>query len=306
MKKKFCSLISVIAISLSLCGCSMAIDESNSETDTTVPIITETLPPQPYPVIIDNIKIESQPQKIASLSPAITEMLVEMGYIDEICAVGSYCDYPTEIEKLENIGSAAKPNIEKIIETESDLVITNAPIAAKDILKLENNGKKVVFLSVPKSLDDLKNLYIQLGIIVNGSVDGNLYGEEAFNIINKAIKSLNYDKTSDYMYITTDFMIAGKNTFENDILSYFGKNMISTDGYLSYENVDLTLNPKLIFCSNEYSLEELQNNEIISQFDAIKNGNVIFVDNMLFERPSARIIQLIESIESALKTTNSE
>lgn len=296
MKEKFIRIIALLSAAVMLSGCDIVNTESVPNTQTEPLILTEAPEPQPYPVIIGGIEIEKQPSKIVSLSPAITEMLAEMGYNGRLCAIGSYCDYPIGIEQLENAGSIANPDIDKVIALGADMLITTAPIASKDTVILESKGITPLILTPPHTLTELEALYKSLGTILDGEIVGAEYGEKAFKKIKDAAEKAGPYNVGKFIYITIEEKLSAKDTFENDVLSLFGENLMTADGYLSAENADFTTQPDIVFCSDEFTLEQLQANSVYGALDVVKNGNVIFVENKLFERPSGRIAQLIAGI----------
>jgi len=81
----------------------------------------------PYPLtIVDTVgrevTIEAQPQRIASLSPAATEVLFAIGAGDQVIAVDKFSNYPEEATTRQQL-DAFEPNLEAIAGVESDLVL---------------------------------------------------------------------------------------------------------------------------------------------------------------------------------------
>jgi iron complex transport system substrate-binding protein len=62
------------------------------------------------------------PQRIVSISPAITEILYGIGAFDRVVAVSDYCVYPPEAKTLPKVGGWATPSVEKIAQFRPDLV----------------------------------------------------------------------------------------------------------------------------------------------------------------------------------------
>jgi iron complex transport system substrate-binding protein len=81
----------------------------------------------PYPLaIIDTVgrevTIEVQPQRIASLSPAATEILFAIGAGDQVIVVDMFSDYPQEVTSRQQL-DAYEPNLEAIAAVQPDLVL---------------------------------------------------------------------------------------------------------------------------------------------------------------------------------------
>jgi iron complex transport system substrate-binding protein len=81
----------------------------------------------PYPLtIVDTVgrevTIEAQPQHIASLSPAATEILFAIGAGDQVIAVDMFSNYPEEATARQQL-DAFQPNLEAIAAVGPDLVL---------------------------------------------------------------------------------------------------------------------------------------------------------------------------------------
>ena len=67
---------------------------------------SEGAQPTGYPMtIVDSsgseVSIESEPEKIVSLSPSCTEILYALGLGDKMVGVSTWCTYPEEATKVE-------------------------------------------------------------------------------------------------------------------------------------------------------------------------------------------------------------
>ena len=54
-----------------------------------------------FPVSIGEIRIPERPERIVSLSPALTEVLCELGAESRLAGVSDFCDYPQSVEGLD-------------------------------------------------------------------------------------------------------------------------------------------------------------------------------------------------------------
>ena len=63
------------------------------------------------------------PERIVSLSPAITETLVAIGAGDRLVGRSDYCDYPESVTSLPAMGTALKPSPETIVRVEPDHIV---------------------------------------------------------------------------------------------------------------------------------------------------------------------------------------
>ena len=145
--KKTTAIFAALLAAVTLTGCGgesssvpteIVIDGASAEPENSV-----------FPVKLpDETVIEAAPETVASLSPAATEILAELGYSDRLCAVCRYCDYPKDLVKVQ-VGSSENPDIDKLVELSPDVVFTLSALAEREIYTLETSGITVVDLTAP-------------------------------------------------------------------------------------------------------------------------------------------------------------
>lgn len=284
----------LIAAAVLLCGC----QSSGASPDTTeelTPAVTEE--PEPYPLSVNDVEIISQPQKVVCLSPSLAEIIYELGYGDKIIARSSYCDYPAEISSAKDVGTSANPDIDAIIDLLPDLLLTSAPIASKDVFTMEQAGIKTLVIPAPTTLEGFSSIYVSLGLIFEGMFTGTEKGEETYSAVSKALGNTDAINIGNFVYITEGFAIAGGDTFESAVLSCFGTNAAKNSSEYGFEAEDLlTDQPDIILLSDKYKREDLLEDEIFSQLDAVIEDKIIYINNIYFERPSSRIIELTQRL----------
>lgn len=293
----------ILAVLLAFCfllsGCH--VDSSQTE-ETTTAAEADNSEPQPYPVIINDVEIDKSPEKIVCLSPALTEILYEMGFGERIIGRSIYCDYPPAATAAEEFGSSTNPDIDRIIQLQPDLVLTATPIASKDVLRMSEAGITTLVISAPTTIEEFSANYIAIGLLMNGLFTGNEKGEQFFSDISKTLDNSTAVSFGKFVYITQNLTVAGGDTLEGAIFSCFGENLAAeAEGYSYDKSLLLEAQPDLILLSDDYTLDDLQNDEICSQLDCVANGNVLPVDNSYFERPTARIIKFLQNLISEYK-----
>lgn len=301
MKKILAFALSVIITSsFLLCGC----DNNNQqqENDRTTAVTTQISEPLPYPFMLNDVEITAKPEKVVCLSPAIAEIICEMGYRDTVIGRSSYCDYPDGISSAKDVGSTANPDIKAITELKPDLVISSTSIASKDIFEMEQQGIKTVIIPSPTTLEGFSSIYTSIGLIYEGMFTGTETGEQFFSEISKILGNTDNFNIGKYVYITENYSVAGGNTFESAVLSCFGTNLAKeAEGY-SFDSETLLENqPEVLLVNSKYSKEMLEENEIFSELEAFQNNRIIYIDNIYFERPTARIIEAINKMKDSYK-----
>lgn len=67
---------------------------------------------------------QTNPRRIVSLVPALTEMLFAIGAGPQVVGVSSYDEYPPQVKALPRVGALLDPDTERILSLTPDLVIT--------------------------------------------------------------------------------------------------------------------------------------------------------------------------------------
>lgn len=304
----------LIGVCLLFCGCTkpQTVSEESGGEATTIsdnsavshaPETTATVSdePQPYPITLNDVELMESPQRVISLSPSLTEIICEMGYSKRLVARSSYCDYPPEITALSDLGSSSDPNIDMMIELKPDVVFTSTAIASMDIFTLEKEGIQVIYVPAPKTLDNLQSVYRLIGYAFEGTFDGGGRGDEFFAPIKTAYDGIVKSDGLSFAYITENMTVATRDTLESFILSAYAENIaVNSEKYL-YDKTFLTeMQPDIIFLNSIYTAEELTADEVYGTLDAVKNGKIVLVENKYFERPSARIVKLLDKINTAI------
>ena len=297
MKRIFCSLLAIIMV-VFFAGCS-EIQQYNSESEKVIPEEIN------YPVTAENITFEKTPEKVISLSPAITHIMCEFGLEKYIVGISEYCEKTAALENVAILGSPANPDIDGIIALSPELVLTHSPISLPDLTRLETSGIKVIYTQSPKGLNELVDYYAMIAMIFKGNGYYNDATKEMFKDFDEAfIAAQNEEMNFRFLYILTeDMAVATGDTLSGDILSVFGENIASQEENLTMDiETIVEENPDIIFIADDVDIEKLP--EEITSLPAFEN-NVIRIDNKYFEQATTDITQLIKELTSELKTKKS-
>jgi len=95
------------------------------------------------------------PQRIVSLSPSITEALFQLGLESRVVGVTTFCQYPPCAARKPKIGTVIKPNVERIVSLQPDIVLATETNPQPDLDKLSSLGIRVLILPPEKSFADI-------------------------------------------------------------------------------------------------------------------------------------------------------
>jgi ABC-type Fe3+-hydroxamate transport system substrate-binding protein len=99
-----------------------------------------------FPVVVQQITLNSSPQRIVCLFPEGIKPLENLGMTERLVGIGEGCTLEAS-EPPATVGTPQSPDVEAIIGCTPDLVITNTPMSKRDMDTLE--GASIQVLVVP-------------------------------------------------------------------------------------------------------------------------------------------------------------
>jgi len=163
------------------------------------------------------------PQRIVSLVPSITEMLVGLGVGNSLLGVTYHSTFPYLTTEKTIVGGFAHPSITKIESLQPDLIFYNS--LQKDIVEHFQGKVSLINLqanSIEESFDHIR----LLGEIFNAKVNAeNIISEQLrlLNLIKRKTEQIGNGKKLRVMRIMgtkrdTSIMIPGDDSFQNDYI----------------------------------------------------------------------------------------
>lgn len=252
------------------------------------------------------------PQKIISLSPAITEILFALGLDKEIAGVTTLCDYPTRAKKKTKIGSYIHPNLERIIDLQPDLVFATTH-TFPTIQKLEKLGV-LVFVIEPKTLQASLDSIFSVGKITGKTEEATKIVaslNQRIRAITDRMKSLGEeDKPFVFWQIGSNPLVTvGPETLGHDLITQAGGRNIAADTLIDYPRYSLEAilykNPQVIIVvgmiEDDYSRDEIQKWNKWKNLLAVKNRRIYRVDSdLVTRRGSPRVVDGLEALACIL------
>lgn len=237
--------------------------------------------------------LDQKPSRIISLVPSQTELLYDLGLGAEVVGITKFCVHPENWYRTKaRIGGTKKINFESIAELKPDLIIGN---------KEENEQEQIEYLMKVYTvwMSDIQNLYqafdmiTRLGAVTEKENEAGFLKIETEYLFNKlASENILLNKTCAYFIWNKPYMVAGANTFINDMLKRCGLiNVFQREPFLRYPEIDATvlekLSPQVILLSSEpYPFKEKHVSELK---EICPEAKVMIVDGELFSWYGSRL-----------------
>lgn len=289
--KKWLSFILALGLAGSLSACEIA---NNAEKD-----------PVAYPVEVANVTVEQEPERVVCLSPSLTELAFAAGCGDRLVGRTEDASSPEEVRALPTVGKTGHIDTAALAALEPDTVLTHESLSKKEMDALEAAGIKVVVLPMAKSMEELEALYVNLGLLFHGGIDGESRGEHLYRKVADelaAIRAKLPEQPSFLYIINPSGTAATGDTLESSVLSQvFGENIAAENtGYAVDMKEMAAKNPGVIFVADPYGLPHLEQDSSLKALDAVKNKRVASVDPGLFARQGTSLVEAVYQLAAAL------
>ncbi len=242
--------------------------------------------------------------------PSQTELLYDLGLRDEVVGITKFCIHPNEwFHTKTRIGGTKKIDFEKIKQLNPDLIIGNKEENEKGQIEQLMKDHKV-WMSDIYTLKDALNMIVHVGTLVGKpqeAVHLKLQIESQFNDLNVKYPTLNSKLNVAYFIWRKPFMVAGGNTFINDMLSRCGfNNVFASSNSMRYPEVSeqqiAEINPEVILLSSEpYPFKE---KHILELRSICPEAKIIIVDGELFSWYGSRLLQAPAYFEKIREMVN--
>ena len=300
--RRITALLLALLLLLAFAACGK--QESEEPEQSEAPELEE---PAEFPVELRDTIILEEPEGVVSLSPALTELMQEMGLGGTLEGVSDYCD-----SNLPRCGTPQQIDFDAIEDSGADLVVTTAALADEDLTELLQMDIDVLVLPRAGSLEELKDLYIDLGRAVMGEITGRRMGEELWQGFEDRMNDLalrgeefadSRESTPTVIFLRMlDFTMATGDTFEHDLLEEMGfQNLAAEYGdWVFPQDKAAELTPTLIISDDAITIPVLEKNATYKGTQAVIKDQVVTVDMEAFERQTPRLLDELERVADFL------
>ncbi len=252
------------------------------------------------------VSVPDNPQRIVSLAPSITEIVFALGAGDRLKGVTQHCDFPADAQFLPKVGSYVHLDLERIVALKPDLCI-----AVRDgnpqnaVTELEALGIPVYAVD-PRNLDTAVDTVLEVGQLLNAATKAQHLANEMRARIERVKVGVAGTELRPRVFFqigTAPIVSAGTNTVIHELIVTAGGQNLA-DGPSSYPRFSreqvLALQPEVIIITSmtkESDLEQVSAEwRHYEGLPAVRNNRIFIVDADLFDRPTPRIINGLETL----------
>ncbi|MDG4790568.1 ABC transporter substrate-binding protein [Micromonospora sp. WMMD1102] len=265
-----------------------------------------------YPVTVGPLTLDKRPEKIVVLGPTATEMLFAIGAGSQVTAVDDNSNHPAEAPKSEL--SAFTPNAEAIAAKNPDLVVLT-----NDLNKIVDQlGQlKIPHYLAPAAttLDDTYRQITDLGTLTGHPTEAADLVGRLKDDIGKLVGDLpqRSEKLTYFYELGPEYYSATSKTFVGSLFGMVGLENIADPadangakgGYPQLaEEAIIKADPDLVFLADtkccQQSPQTVAARKGWSGLTAVKNNQVVALDDDIASRWGPRVVDLLRAIVDAV------
>jgi iron complex transport system substrate-binding protein len=299
-----------LTIGLSVIACAAERRESQAQPDTPQPkAASASLPLFATGPIEDDfgdtLRLAEPPRRIVSLNPATTELFFALGAGQKLVGRTHFDLYPTEAQKVADLGSAIPPNIESVIGVRPDLVTLYASNSNRDAAaRLHAAGIQTLTIRLDH-ISDFQRTVAILGRVVGDTAKARAVIDSVTTTLNRVRSAMQAmpRRTAFWKAWDSPVIAIGGGSFLSELVDIAGgKNIYGDDPRSAF---DVTIedvvrrDPDVVFAGPE-SGARMKAAPAWKALRAVREGRVLIIDTMLVGRPGVRLGEAAVSLANLL------
>ena len=250
------------------------------------------------------VTLRTQPKRIVSMAPSLTEILYYLGLEDRIAGVTQFSYYPPEAALKPNVGSYNNLNAEKIVSLNPDLAIGTKDGNKSTTVRLLEQAGIPVYIVDPRNIEEVISTIYAIGELCGvGKRARELSTRLSTRVSRICARTMSLKRPLVFLQINIKpIMTVNKNTFHHDVIRLAGGYNMTGDEPITYPRISIEevvrRGPGVIIISSMErggSFERARKDWMKwSSIPAVKNRRVHLINSDLIDRPSPRIVKGLE------------
>ena len=292
-------------------------------TGTAGPFLTPAATPTPeatappaFPVTLTDdegtaVTIPAEPQKIVSLTPATTETLFALGAGSRVVGkVEDVANYPPEAASIPVVATFSGVDVEKIVTLGADLVVSGgAGLTQGAAVEQLRRANIPVIVSYPTTVDAAIAGFRLLGQAVGAADAGNKLADDTKAKIDELAASVASETHKPRLFyeidVTNGIFTPPADSIYGEMFKLAGADPISGDANYTISLEDLVAaDPEVILLGDAaYGVkpEDVAKRPGWGDMTAVKEGNIVPIDDILVTRPGPRLVDGLQALILAIQ-----
>jgi iron complex transport system substrate-binding protein len=254
-----------------------------------------------------SVTLPAAPQRIASLSPAVTEILFAIGAGSQVAAVDKFSDFPPEAKTRQQL-DAFQPSVEAIAGAQPDLVLVFFD-PGNLVDGLARAGVTVFFLETPTSVDGVLEQIRLLGEATGHPLEA----EELVGAMQRRIDAISERLAAVqqgprlFHEVDNQLYTAAPNSFVGDLYLILKAQNIAAGTAQAFPQLSqeaiIQQDPEVIVLADVAageSPETVKARPGWGSISAVKNNRIYAIDPDIVSRPGPRLVDALETLAKLL------
>ncbi len=254
------------------------------------------------------------PTRIVSMGPNLTEILYALGLGPNIVGVTTDSDYPPQAAEEAKVGSFWQPNLEAIIATRPNLVVT---LGFEQQRNLANRLRRMGYAALTLDIESIEELF--QSIVTAGLATGTSQraGEIVTNM-RERMQALGarvrMEGPVNVLWVVQrePLRVAGRDTFANELIELAGgRNAIGSTvqkyppvgaEQIIASDIDVIIEPTMVAGNKDEQRDQtLRYWSRWPAVPAVANGRIYVIDGDLVSRLGPRLVEGVETVAGCLR-----
>jgi iron complex transport system substrate-binding protein len=254
------------------------------------------------------VQLAVQIDRIVSLAPNLTEIVYAVGAGNRLVGRTKYCDYPSEVKSVAEIGDTMTPSIERIIALKPQLVLVSTASQLEAFTKQLDEQKIAVYVTDPHNLEEVFRSIATLGDLLGTHDRAEKLVSDLRRRADAVAAAVNTSKPIKVFYQVSDepLYTIGRESYLTDLVRRAGGVSVTADVPTSFPRFSgeaaLAARPEAIILPTGGSMGTAN-----SKVAAALNSSPAALSNRVFRlnedhlsRPGPRLVDGLEEMARAL------
>ncbi len=249
------------------------------------------------------------PERIVAAAPALTEILYALGLGERVVGVTTYSNYPPEAKDKRVIGTFWQPDIEAVVATRPDLVVTEAfdqqAHLAERLRRLGYCTLSVDVWSVAQLYEAIERIGAVTG---KGAEAAALLARVQGNICHVSAQAKGERPKVLYVIQTDPLRVAGRQTFIDELIELAGGQNAMGPTVQKYPPIGaeqvIGSRPDVIIAPEMAGVQPEALKQYFARYQsvpAVANGRVYVIAGDTVSRLGPRIDEAVQTIAACLR-----
>jgi len=252
------------------------------------------------------VSIPNAPKRIVALAPSLAEIVFDLGQGARLVGVTQFSDFPAEAKSLPRVGSYVRLDLERIVALKPDLCLGIRDGNPKhQVEKIEAAGIPVYVIDprdIKAVMDAIRGVGGVLGVPTKAET---LVSDMSDRIaqVRRLVATTHSRPRVFFQLYSPPIVTAGSKTFIHELITIAGGVNLGAGSVdyprFSWEKV-LSLDPEVVVVTAMGSKQKPEQMKAQwqqwPQLAAVRSGRVHVVNDNLFDRPTPRLIDAMETL----------